>query len=145
MNREIPAVLWIALITLGLFTVIQLLIGISCGHLGLLISVAVNLLVLYGLYHGHRWAFVVTLLFGILAFLVSVARNPVVGIFTLVLNGLVLVPMILAKGYFWLDTQPRRSVINFCGRCGHDLRNVDSQHCPYCGRVIRRPGQPARS
>jgi hypothetical protein len=138
MQRAIPGVLWVSLIALGLFSVIQFLIGIAQMNLVILIAVAVNVLLIFGLYHGHRWAFVVTLVFGVLGIVMTLARSPAVGLGVLVGNGFVLVPMVLAKDFFW---GPRATAPaprpNYCGRCGHDLRGVADPYCPNCRKEIR--------
>jgi len=105
-----------------------------------LIAVAINVLMLIGLYHGYRWAFVVTLVFAVLGVLVTLARSPVLGLGTLVLNGLVVVPMLLARDYFWgprlaADDEGSR----YCHRCGHDLTGVVEPLCPNCSAEIRTP------
>lgn len=138
MQREIPGVLWIGLIVLGLITVIQFLMAIVHVNLVLLVGVAISVLLLVGLYRGQRWAFVVTLVLGVLGIVVALARNPGVGLFVLVGNGFVLVPVYLAKDYFW---GPRLAAqgggANYCHRCGHDLRGAVQPSCPNCGAEIR--------
>jgi hypothetical protein len=103
-----------------------------------LIAVVLNLAILWGLYHGHRWAFVVTLVLGLLGVVVTLARNPALGLCVLIGNGLVLVPMLLAKDYFWASPAPPGAAPpNYCYRCGHSLKGVIRTHCPNCGVEIR--------
>ena len=139
MRRELPRVLWVSLIALGLFSLLQLLIGIMQPNAAMLISVVLNLAILWGLYRGHRWAFVVTLVLGLLGIVVTLARNPVLGLGVLIGNGLVLVPMLLAKHYFWGSPVPLGAPSpNYCHRCGHSLQGVAQAHCPNCAAEIRR-------
>jgi hypothetical protein len=139
MRRVIPGVLWISLIALGLFSLIQLLIGIMQPNVAMLISVVFNVLVLVGLYHGHRWAFVVTLVLGLLGIVVTLALNPAMGLGVLIGNGLVLVPMLLAKDYFWAARGAAgRFAPNYCHHCGQMLSGVVGAQCPRCGIEIRR-------
>ncbi len=138
MERRIPAVLWIGLAALALFSVLQFAIAIVQGRLLMLVSVALNVALLYGLYRGHRWAFVVTLAFGILGIVVTLIRSPALAIGVLIGNGLILVPVVLAREYFW-GPRPRPLTFspNYCARCGHDLRAVADSRCPNCGAEIR--------
>jgi hypothetical protein len=138
MQRAIPGVLWISLTALGLFSAIQFVIGLARLNIVILISVAFNVAILVGLYRGRRWAFVVALAFGVLGTLVALARNPGFGLGALIGNGLVLVPMLLAKDYFWETPEPvAASRANYCYRCGHDVREVAQPRCPNCGSEIR--------
>jgi rubrerythrin len=51
----------------------------------------------------------------------------------------VLVPMILAKDYFWGARMPAPArALHYCGRCGQSLEGVLDTHCPNCGDAIRR-------
>ena len=139
MRRAIPGVLWVSLIALGLFSVIQLLLGVVRLNVVMLIAVAFNVLILVGLYRGHRWAFVVTLVLGLLGIVVTLARNPAVGLGVVICNGFVLVPMLLAKDYFWgAGRATGRLGPNYCHHCGRTLRDVVEAHCPSCGAEIRR-------
>ena len=138
MQRAVSNVLWISLIALGLFSVVQFALGIALMNVVLLISVALNVALLVGLYHGHRWAFVVTLVFGVLGIIVALARNPALGLGVLIGNGLVLVPMLLAKDYFWGPRQPiSANLANYCHQCGHSVRDAVHLRCPNCGAQIR--------
>ena len=138
MQREVPSVLWVGLIALGLISIVQFLIGVSQGNVALLIGVALSLIFLFGLYRGHRWAFVLTLVLGTLGVIGTMARSPAAGFFTLVANGFVLVPVILAKDYFWSrQARSRKNPPNYCARCGHSLHGVSTPYCPNCGIEAR--------
>jgi hypothetical protein len=54
-----------------------------------------------GLYRGAGWAFVATLLVGIAGALVTLVKDPTVGLIVTVLNAIVLVPIVLARDYFF--------------------------------------------
>jgi len=138
MRRVIPSVLWVSLIALGLFSFLQLLIGIIQPNVAMLISVVLNLVILWGLYHGHRWAFVVALVLGLLGIVVMLARNPALGLGALIGNGLVLVPMLLAKDYFWGAHRATGRFAPYCHHCGCSLADVVGVSCPRCGVEIRR-------
>ena len=139
MQRAVPSVLWISLIALGLISVVQVALAIARMNVLLLIAVAFNVLILVGLYRGRRWAFVVTLVLGALGILVMLAWNPAAALGVLIGNVFVLVPMLLAKDYFWEARGPNSAVAaNYCYRCGHSLKGVVQTHCPSCGAEIRR-------
>ena len=138
MQRAVPGVLWISLIALGLISVVQFALSIARMNVLMLIAVAFNVLILVGLYRGRRWAFVVTLVLGVLGILVMLARNPAAGLGVLVGNGFVLVPMLLAKDFFWGPRGTARAPRpNYCFRCGHNLEGVVQTRCPNCGVEIR--------
>ncbi len=138
MQRAVPGVLWISLIVLGLISVVQFALAIARMNVALLIAVAFNVLILVGLYRGRRWAFVVTLVLGALGILVVLGRNPAAALGVLIGNGFVLVPMMLAKDYFWEAHRPSSvSAANYCYRCGRSLMDAVQTHCPGCGAEIR--------
>ena len=140
-RREIPGALWFGLVALALIVVVQFLLGMGQGNVPLLIGAACSLVLLFGLYHGYRWAFVMTLLLGMLGILTTLVRNPLIGLGTIVINGFVLVPIWLAKDYFWAprwaarDGRPK-----FCGRCGQDLAGIGGRFCPNCGNEVAAGG-----
>ena len=138
MRREVPGVLCLSLFTLGLVSLVQLPIGVVNGNAPLLMGVVLNVILLVGLYRGRRWAFVAILAFAILGFFWVLAWNPAGVLGVLVVNGIVAVPVVLAKEYFWAP--PARSTErqpNFCGRCGLSLRGVRQLNCPRCGAEVR--------
>ena len=106
LGRSIPRVLAFGLAVLGVMIVVQLIIGITTAQIGLFISVVLSGLLLYGLYFGSKVAYVVTIFFILLGSVFSGIQNgPAVGLLTLLLNCLVLIPVLLCTSYFF----PRRS------------------------------------
>jgi len=81
---------------------------------------------------------------GLLGIVVTLARNPALGLGALIGDGLVLLPMLLARDYFWPSSAPSSaSQPNYCYRCGHSLQGVTQTHCPNCAAEIRTAGRDA--
>lgn len=101
MQRRCPLVLYVGLISLGLISVMQLGVGLSRGRPIILLAVALNIVLMVGLYAGQRWAFVLTILFSVGGVLAIGAkhRNQLAGV--LLGNGFVVVPVLLSSRYFW--------------------------------------------
>ena len=100
-NRSVPTVLWIGLVSLAVMVVLQLAMGLM-GRESLLLAAVLGGILLVGLYHGHRWAYVVTVIIVFAKLLVgSSGTNPLV---TLLIDCLVLVPVLMSSKYFWTRT-----------------------------------------
>ncbi len=112
MERKIPPVLWIGIAALAVMTLMHLLIGVQRGSSVLLVSAILDAVLLAGLLLGYKWAYVVVLVLGagllVLPF-TTMGRNPEQMLLTLFLNGLVIVPVLIATRFF------------FPGRPGSDL------------------------
>jgi len=100
-GEERPAILWVGLCVLGLIVIIQILSGLVNGNVSLLVSAAMSAILWFGLYLGHRWAFVLTIVFVLLGVVVAFMRDPNLGMLTLVFDGFVLVPVLMSRAYFW--------------------------------------------
>jgi len=105
-KRNIPPVLWIALASLGVMIVAKIVLVGKVGPI-ILVDAALSAALLAGLYLGHKWAYILTMVFvvigAVLAFLLGVQH----GITILVLDCLVLVPVLICTSYFFpksLDT-----------------------------------------
>ena len=128
MNRRIPGVLWVALITLGVATIGKLLAIVHFGP-AVLIDVAVCVVLLVGLYRGHKWAYVLTIFIVFAKLVVTLMMGAVGGALAVFLfDCLVLVPVLMSKRYFWGRTCPNTLCGNrnnqdarFCARCGAEL------------------------
>jgi len=111
MARKIPGALWISIAALGAISLIQLIISVQKGSAALLAGVAVNVALLVGLMHGHKWAYAATLFFSIAGLVVVLVRNPENAIGVLIINGIVVVPMVMSTQFFFagqsesLDTE----------------------------------------
>jgi len=103
-SRNIPPVLWVGLVSLGLISAIQFVYGASISSLPLVIAAAVSVGLVIGLYLGHKWAYVLIILFSVAGVLVTMARNPNLAVGVLLLNALVLVPVLISTRYFFPPT-----------------------------------------
>jgi hypothetical protein len=134
MQRSVPGALWVSLILLAAIGGIQLVLGLGTGNIGMVIAGAIAAVLVRCLYLGQPWAFVVTLAFAILGVLLSLAKGPAAAMGTLVVNGVIVGPMLLARDYFF---GPRESRINadaaFCPRCGRRLDGPNNPYCAACG------------
>jgi uncharacterized membrane protein len=99
-RRELPSLLWVALISLGVMVVLKIAFAVVASPL-LLIDAALSAGLLVGIYLGHRWAYVLTIVFCILGTALGFSAGPVQGLLTLVLDCLVLVPVLLCTRYFF--------------------------------------------
>jgi hypothetical protein len=98
-ERSIPGVLWIALVSLAVMTLFHLVLGLARPRL--LLAALLDGALLWGLFRGFRWAYVLTVLFCGLGAAVSIARNLQGGLAVLLLNALVLVPVLLSTDYYF--------------------------------------------
>jgi len=144
MQRRVPGRLWIGLVALALFSVIQLGVGLTQGKAELLIAVAINVALLIGLYLGHRWAYIALMSFSFLGVVVSASHNAVGGLIVLLLNGFVVVPVALCTGYFFnigeLGAPEKKADPLVCPSCGYSLLGLTDPRCPECGRQFEMPG-----
>jgi hypothetical protein len=135
MNAESPPALRVAILALYIISAIQFLIGVAAGQFPLIVGVVLNIVIALGLRAGHRWAYVVTLIFafGNPVLLASVGR-PGPALIVLLLNGIVAVPVLMSTRYFWpraeSDGQPPA---RFCPHCGTSLEDSTRPLCPRCG------------
>jgi len=116
------------LIFLGIATVGKVVAATQLGP-GLLLDAALCALLLVGLYLGHRWAYVVTVVVVPAKLIVAVVLGSAGGgLLTFIFDCLVLIPVLASTRYFWGRTCPdvmcghkNRSDARYCARCGTDL------------------------
>jgi len=101
MKREIPPVLWISIVVLGAVSVLQLFIALQRDSASLLVSVVLNLVLLAGLLHGCRWAYVLALVLSALGVAVRLGKGDNVAMGVLVGNALVVIPLVFATRFFF--------------------------------------------
>ncbi|MEN6426821.1 MAG: hypothetical protein ABFE13_15785 [Phycisphaerales bacterium] len=101
MKREIPPVLWISIVVLGVVSVLQLFIALRRGPASLLVGVALNLVLLAGLLHGCRWAYVLTLVLSAVGVAIGLGKGDNVAMGVLVGNALVVIPVVFATRFFF--------------------------------------------
>ncbi len=98
---EKPASLWFCVAMLGVMTLIQLMLGVRRGSEVLLVAVVLNTAILTGLILGHKWAYVVLLVFSVLGPLLMLFVHFWRGVAALFMNSLVVIPLLLATRYFF--------------------------------------------
>ncbi len=97
---NIPPVLWIALVSLAVMIVAKVLGAFQLGP-QILVDAALSAALLVGLYLGHKWAYVATIVLVALSAVLACSKGTEYGLTVLLVNCLVLVPMILARDYFF--------------------------------------------
>jgi len=100
-QRNIPGVLWISIIPLGIITLLTLMSGVSRGSPAALVAGGLNTLILVGLLLGHRWAYILLMVFAIAGVAVAFSRSSAQGAVVLIGNGIVVVPVWLSTHYFF--------------------------------------------
>ena len=107
-RKVIPGVLWIALISLGLMVFGKVAFALV-GHPIILIDAALSGALLVGLYLGHKWAYVLTIIFVAIGTARGFSKSISFGLAVIVLGCLVLVPILLCTGYYFRTEEPGRS------------------------------------
>ena len=148
MKRRRPWIMWIALISLGVMVVAQFGMSVDEGP-ALLLSAVLSFFLLLGLWHGQRWAYVVTVVVVLITFVVGVADGDDDVVPVLMCNSLVAIPVLLSTRYFWVRSDgsglsppdaAQRAVAPphpplATGWCPQCRRGVPPQarFCPTCG------------
>jgi hypothetical protein len=99
-GKEIPGPLWIALISLSVMVVLKVLFVFKVGPL-ILIDAALSGALLVGLYLGHKWAYVLTIVFVAVGTVSGFSKGVANGLIILTLDCLVLVPMLMCTEFFF--------------------------------------------
>lgn len=132
-KKSIPTVLWVALISLGVMVVCQLLVSLRSGLAGFVGAVLSGLL-LWGLYRGHRWAYVVTVAIVPIKLIVFfVTGKAGFGFLLFLIDCFVWIPVLLSTHYYW-GRMCRES------GCGHRNR-AGARFCAQCGASLHAPDQ----
>ncbi|MBN2128718.1 MAG: hypothetical protein JW741_04450 [Sedimentisphaerales bacterium] len=107
-RRGIPPVLWIALVSLALMVLGKVLFAFKLGP-GILIGAGLSAALLVGLYLGHKWAYVLTIVFTALGTITALTKGVGNGLAVLLGDCLVLVPVLLSRDYFFPKPDLRRN------------------------------------
>ena len=100
MKRRIPGPLWIAIVSLGLMVIGKIIAAFVVTPL-VLIDAGLSALLLLGIILGHRWAYIVTIVFVAYGTIVSFFNSIQAGLIVLVLDCLVLVPVLVCTRYYF--------------------------------------------
>jgi len=106
-RRNMPSVMGVALLSLGLMVLGKVLVAYRAGPM-LLIDAALSATLLVGLYLGHKWAYVLTIVFTAIGTIAALAKGIDNGLVVLVGDCLVLVPVILSTDYFFAKPEEMR-------------------------------------
>jgi hypothetical protein len=99
-EKEIPGLLWISLISLSVMVVLKVLFVFKVGP-AILIDAALSGALLVGLYLGHKWAYVLTIVFIAVGTVLGLSKSLANGLTILALDCLVLVPVLLCTEFFF--------------------------------------------
>lgn len=95
-----PACLFIALFALAIITVLGLFSALARGSIPGCAAVVCNLALILGLVLGHRWAYVLVILFSVAGIAVVFNRSASQGVLVLIGDAFVLVPVLLSTRCF---------------------------------------------
>lgn len=109
-KRTPPAPLWFAIVALGVISVLTLF-GLARNPGVVVAAVLGNFLLMLGLALGHRWAYVLVIVFSVLGVVFAFAKGGHRGLPVLLGNGIVLFPVLLSTRFFFpaepQDAPPR--------------------------------------
>lgn len=106
-ERQIPGTLWIALISLSAMVLLKVLFAFKVGPV-ILIDAALSGALLVGLYLGHKWAYVLTIVFVAFGTVSGLSKSVGHGLTILIVDCLVLVPVLMCTEFFF----PKMNQIN---------------------------------
>ncbi|MBA4148134.1 MAG: hypothetical protein H0X66_08455 [Verrucomicrobia bacterium] len=96
-----PLEVWIALGALTFITLLQIIAAVSRNSGGLFVGALCNMALIVGLYRGHKWAYVVLIVFSIGGAVVAFGNSVQKGLVVLLLNAVVLVPILMSTRFFF--------------------------------------------
>ena len=104
MKKSIPGPLWVAIVSCGLMILGKIA---SIGKIGpiILVDAALTALLLFGLIRGHKWAYVLTIVFVVLGTLLGFRKGAQTGMVILVFDCLVLIPVLICTKYFFPEPE----------------------------------------
>jgi hypothetical protein len=101
MSNELPVpnVLWIAIISLAVFGISHFIIGFTKPLQFL--ALGVNLILIFGLLGGFKWAYVLSIITSLLGPFLLLFNNFINFYVVLLLNSMVLIPVLISTRYFF--------------------------------------------
>ena len=108
MNKQTPESLWVAIVAIGIMALIHLSLAIKTSAVPLFVSVVLEAILLVGLIHGQKWAYILVLVFSVLGVAVSLSKGIGLGLGVLVGNAFVVVPMVVSTEFFFPKPQTRQ-------------------------------------
>jgi hypothetical protein len=127
-QQQVPGILWVALIVLAIAALGKLASLPRYGPL-VFVDIAICVALMIGIYYGHRWAFVLTVVVVPAKLLFSMMTGSLrAAVVVFLIDCLVMVPVLMSKNYFWgrrclnvLCGHRNNQQARFCARCGADL------------------------
>jgi len=107
MKRHIPGPLWITIVVLGLIVILHLGLGFKTSSVPLLVSAALEVVLIAGLVLHQKWAYIIILVFACLGAGVGLARDAMQGLAVLAANAVVVAPMVLCTSFFFPKRENR--------------------------------------
>ena len=105
-KRTPPAAMWFACGALAMISLVQLFEG--RGRYAT-IGVILQAVVLFGLLWGHKWAYVLMMIFTATGIATAFSKNASHGITVLVCDAVVFIPVLLSTSYFFPEQKPTDS------------------------------------
>jgi hypothetical protein len=103
MQKTIPGPMWIAILSLGIIIAIQLLIAVFTLNFKLLMGLCISGALLYGLFRGHKWAYVLTMVSVLFGTMSSLRHGVSTAMGVFLLDCLVLIPTLVCTKWFFPD------------------------------------------
>ena len=100
-----PVGVWIALMALGVITLIQLISALSQHSGGAFVTALFNIALMVGLARGYKWAYVVLIVFSIGGAIFAFGKSAQQGLIVLLGNAVVLGPILLSTNFFFAREQ----------------------------------------
>ena len=98
-ENEIPKTLWVTLIFISIYTIVHFITGFVNPMQ--FIAVIVNLILLYGLYKGFKWAYFALFVAAILGSLFALTDSYFTFYIVLGANLIVVVPVLICTKFFF--------------------------------------------
>jgi len=137
-RRQIPGVLWIALVGMGLVCCITAVLAVR-GEGRWLAATAGNVLCLFGLSRGHRWAYVATVFFCSANSLYAYDKGADRLVQVVLLDGVVLGPVLLCTTYYFPNARHRRRIVGGLVLGAAAVASVVHHYVPMGPATYRRP------
>ncbi len=104
MNKRIPAVLWVAIVSLGVMILSKA--DMAAKKPAVMLDAIVSGLLLLGIIRGQKWAYVLTIAFTVLGTAVALDKNSRAAVQVFLLDCLVLIPVLTCTRYFFPTGSP---------------------------------------
>ncbi len=106
--RKLPPLLWVSVVVIALAGLAQIRLGVGRNSVQFACSGILSFILVWGLVGGHKWAYVLTVIFASVAVVVAASRPAPFAAFAIVVNGLALVPVLMSTRFFF-PPKPGRS------------------------------------